>query len=213
MTCARPSSSVHCAKLSKHSSGRKPLNTLLNFGIEFAMSLLVFGTLAKWYVWPFLRARPRTEALLILLVPFLPRYLGLASLVPGVVDPSVTQSTFALYQAYGDFIAFALAFVAFVLLHFRNAWAIQALWVFNIFGTLDFIHSVVRGILGGTGGSLGAFWYIPVCYVPLGLVAHCLIFVVLLRNSGVMSPMRDTLGRTWSSTTGKTQRSAKWSLV
>jgi hypothetical protein len=155
-----------------------------NFGIEFGLSLLIFGLLAKWYAWPFLRARPVTQALLLLLVPFLPRYLGLMSLVPGVVDPVVTRSAFAFYQAYGDFLAFMLAFVAFVLVRARNSYALGAVWIFNIFGTLDFLHSVLRGVLSDTGGSLGAFWYIPVCYVPLGLVVHYLIFVFLVTRSG-----------------------------
>jgi hypothetical protein len=88
------------------------------------MSLLVFSLLAKWYVWPFLCARPCTQALLILLVPFLMRYMGLMSLVPGVVDPAVTQSAFAFYQAYGDFVAFLLAFAAFVLVHSRHPQAL-----------------------------------------------------------------------------------------
>jgi hypothetical protein len=30
---------------------------------------------------------------------------------------------------------------------------------------------------------MGAFWYIPVAYVPLGLVVHYLIFVLLLQRS------------------------------
>jgi hypothetical protein len=84
----------------------------MNFGIEFGMSLLVFGILAKWYAWPYLRSRSFTRALLI---PFLVCYLGLMSLVPGIVDPAVTHSSFALYQAWGDFIAFLLALAAFVL--------------------------------------------------------------------------------------------------
>jgi len=147
------------------------------------MSLLVFGLLAKWYVWPFLNERPYTQALLILLVLFLPRYLGLMSLVPGVVDPGVTQSAFAFYQAYGDFVAFLLAFAAFILVRSRHPRALVIVWVFNVFGSLDFVHSVLRGSLQGTGGSLGAFWYIPVCYVPLGFVGHYLIFLLLAKRS------------------------------
>ena len=161
---------------------------ILNFGVEFGMSLLVFVLLGKWYVWPFLSARPFAQALLILLVPFLPRYLGLMSLVPGVVDPAVTQSAFAFYQAYGDFVAFLLAVGAFALVRAGAAHALAVVWVFNVFGTLEFIHSVVRGSLAGTGGGLGAFWYIPVCYVPLGLVAHSLIFLLLRKRSGEYAP-------------------------
>jgi hypothetical protein len=164
------------------------MSTFLNFGIEFGLSLLVSGMLARWYVWPFLSAQPFSKALLILLLPFLPRYLGLMSLVPGVVDPAVTHSAFAQYQAYGDLAAFVLAFVCFVLIHFRHPRAIAATWIFNVFGSLDFLHSVLRGTLEGTGGSLGAFWYIPVCYVPLGLVTHFMIFLLLAKRSREYQP-------------------------
>ncbi len=105
------------------------------------------------------------------------------SLVPGVVDPAVTQSAFAFYQAYGDFVAFLLALAAFVLVRSRYPQALAIVWVFSVFGSFDFLHSVIRGIVQGTGGSLGAFWYIPVCYVPLGLVVHYLIFLLLVKRS------------------------------
>jgi hypothetical protein len=154
-----------------------------NFGVQFTLSLLVFGLLAKWYVWPFLCVRPFTQALLMLLSPFLLRYLGLMSLVPGVVDLAVTRSTFAFYQAYGDLLAFLLALAAFVLVRSRNSRALAIVWIFNVFGSLEFLHSVLRGSLAGTGGSLGAFWYVPVCYVPLGLVVHYLIFLLLVKRS------------------------------
>jgi len=161
---------------------------LVNFGVQFALSLLVFGLLAKWYVWPFLRVRPFTQALLLLLSPALLRYLGLTSLVPGVVEPAVTRSTFAFYQAYGDLLAFLLALVAFFLVRSQYSHALAIVWVFNVCGSLEFLHSVLRGSLAGTGGSLGAFWYIPVCYVPLGLVAHYLIFVLLVKRSSEYTP-------------------------
>ena len=160
----------------------------VNFGVEFGLSLLVFSLLGKWYVWPFLCVRPFTQALLLLLSPFLLRYLGLTSLVPGVVEPAVTRSTFAFYQAYGDFLAFFFALVAFVLVRSRHSRALAIVWAFNIFGSLEFLHSVLRGSIAGTGGSLGAFWYVPVGYVPLGLVVHYLIFLLLVKRSSEYCP-------------------------
>jgi hypothetical protein len=157
--------------------------TPINFGLEFAMSLLVSILLVKWYAWPYLREKKLSEALLLLLSPFLVRYLGLMSLVPGVVEPGVTRNAFALYQAYGDFVAFVLAFVAFILVRFQKRGALAAVWVANVFGTVEFLNSVIRGGVFGTGGSIGAFWYIPVAYVPLGLVAHGCIFVLLVTRS------------------------------
>jgi hypothetical protein len=166
-----------------HERGNGVMPIPLNFGLEFAMSLLVSVLLAKWYLWPYLKTRPFSPALLILLSPFLVRYLGLVSLVPGVVDPAVTQSAFAFYQAYGDFLAFLLALSAFILVRLRQRHALLAVWVFNLFGSAEFINSVMRGIISGTGGSLGAFWYIPVCYVPFGMVVHALIFLLLVTRS------------------------------
>ena len=156
---------------------------MLNFGLEFGLSLLIFALLAKWYLWPWLTKRSFTQALLILISPFLLRFLGLMTLVPGVVEPSVTHSTFAFYQAWGDFIAFLLAFASFILVRSKQKYALAAVWLFNIFGTLDFLNAVIRGAVFGTGGGLGAFWYIPVCYVPMGLVVHYLIFVLLAKRS------------------------------
>ena len=155
----------------------------VNFSLEFLMSLLVFALMAKWYVWPFLRAREPRQALLMLLSPFLLRYLGLMSLVPGVVDAGVTRSSFAIYQAYGDFIAFVLALVAFVMIRWGTPGALAAVWVANIFGMSEFLHSVIRGAVVGTGGNIGAFWYILVAYVPLGIVAHWMIFVLLVTRA------------------------------
>ena len=90
-------------------------------------------------IWSYLRTRSFRQSLLILISPFLVRHLGLMSLVPGVVDSAVTDSSFALYQAYGDFIAFLLAFAAFALVRSGHRHALVAVWVFNVFGSLEFI--------------------------------------------------------------------------
>jgi hypothetical protein len=83
----------------------------------------------------------------------------------------------------GDSIAFLSALAAFVSVRSRYTQALVVVWVFKIFGALEFIHSMVRGSLRGASGSRGAFWFIPVAYVPLGLVARYLIFVLLFKRS------------------------------
>jgi hypothetical protein len=84
---------------------------------------------------------------------FLLRHLGLMSLVPGVVEPAVTSSRFAFYQAYGDFAAFLLALTAFILVRSGSRQDLPAAWVFNVFGSLEFVNSVVRGGVFGTVGA------------------------------------------------------------
>jgi hypothetical protein len=67
------------------------------FGLSILMSLLSSLILAKLYVWPWLRARDREQALVPLVAPpmFL-RFIGLSLLVPGVVSlhscPQALQS-------------------------------------------------------------------------------------------------------------------------
>ena len=90
-----------------------------------------------------------------------------------------------MYQAYGDFIAFVLALIAFVMVRSRQRAVLAVVWVANVFGMAEFLNSVIRGSVLGTGGSIGAFWYIPVAYVPLGLVARWMIFVLLVTRSNL----------------------------
>jgi hypothetical protein len=159
------------------------MNTFLNFSLELTMSFVVFGLLAKWYFWPYVSTLPFTQGVLILLLPFLFRHLGLMSLVPGVVDPELTQTTFAWYQAYGDFIAMILALISFILVHKRWKYALAVVWLFNIVGTLDHLNAMVLGTLSDIGAQLHAFWYIPVIVVPLDMILHFLIFVLLIERS------------------------------
>src|SRR3989304_1445753 len=57
------------------------------FGVQFLLSLVVYGLLAKWYVAPALARLPLHDALIPLLVPHAFRHLGLVFLVPAVVAP------------------------------------------------------------------------------------------------------------------------------
>src|SRR5262245_60643698 len=70
------------------------------FGLSVLMSFLAFGIVTKLYIWPYLRAMPRDDALTALLVPHAFRFIGLSFLVPGVVSPSL-PSQFAAPAAYG----------------------------------------------------------------------------------------------------------------
>lgn len=159
------------------------MSTFQNFAIEFTMSFVVFGLLAKWYVVPFIERKPFNQALIILLLPFLLRHLGLMSLVPGVVDTALTKTTFAFYQAYGDYLAMLLALLSFIAVHQRWRYALAVVWAFNIVGFLDHANAMIMGTLSDIGEQLHGFWYIPVVFVPLGFTLHSLIFILLLKRS------------------------------
>lgn len=95
---------------------------------------------------------------------------------------SLLSAAFAIPAAYGDLAAAILAVVAISGLVARASWAIPAVWVFNVWGTLDLLHAIYQGQIGVRigPGSLGAAFFIPTVVVPPLLVIHGLIFWLLL---------------------------------
>ena len=152
------------------------------FGLGVAMSFIAWGIAAWLFLWPWLRSKPRDDALLPLVVLHTFRFVGLSFLVPGVVSPSLSPG-FAAPAAYGDLVAAILAIAATLSLRYRAIWAIPLVWIFNLWGTVDLLNAFYQGQLGvGIGpGSLGAAFFIPTVIVPLLLVTHVLIFRLLLR--------------------------------
>ena len=61
------------------------------FWMQLLTSVVVFGIVAVWYVWPSLTKLSRNSALIPLLFVHVPRYVGMTLLVPGMgeVDPKL----------------------------------------------------------------------------------------------------------------------------
>jgi hypothetical protein len=152
------------------------------FGLSVLLSLVAFGIVAMVYVAPKLRVKDREDALLLLVIPHLFRFVGLSFLVPGVVSSSLSPA-FAAPAAYGDLIATLLAILATFALVTRASWAIGIVWVLNLWGTGDLLYAFYTGFLsfGGDPGVLGAAFFIPTLGAPLLLVTHIMIFWLLLR--------------------------------
>jgi len=151
------------------------------FGINVLMSFVSSVVIALLYVWPWLRIMNRNDSLIRLVAPhaFL-RFIGLSFLVPGVVSSRLPEA-FAIPAAYGDFLAGVLAIIATVALSRRAAWAIVAVWIFNVEGAVDLIFAYVQGArVQLDPGALGASYFIVSTIVPPLLVTHALIFRVLL---------------------------------
>ncbi len=56
------------------------------FGLQFLLSLVVWGVVARFLLSPRLARLPQYEALLWLSLPHAFRHIGMVFLVPGVVD-------------------------------------------------------------------------------------------------------------------------------
>jgi hypothetical protein len=150
------------------------------FGLQFAMSLVVYALLAAWYVAPRLAPLPLDRALPPLLFLHAFRHLGMVFLVPTVVGPSL-QPEFAVPAAYGDLLAAFLALAAIVALRSGATVGVPLAWLFNLVGTLDLLYALYRG--ARLQVLLGAAYYIPTFVVPALLITHAMMFIRLIRRS------------------------------
>lgn len=160
-----------------------PMNPRAAFGLSILMSLTSSIVVAVLFAWPWLRAINEEQALIWLVVPhmFL-RFIGLSFLVPGVVSASLPKA-WARPAGYGDLIAGILAIIATAALVHAAAWAIAAVWIFNVWGAGDLLFAFYQGArVRLEPGSLGAAFYIVTAIVPPLLVSHALIFGLLMRT-------------------------------
>lgn len=146
------------------------------FFLQFTLSLIVIGLLAKWLLVPWLARQSPQMALFWLTVPHAFRHIGMVFLVPGVVLQ--LPENFASAAAYGDLAAGILALLSLIALHKNWKGALGFVWLFNIVGTVDLLNALrhLEAI-----PSLGAAWYIPTMLVPLLLVTHFMIFAQLVK--------------------------------
>jgi len=152
------------------------------FWLQLLTSVVVFGLVAVWYVWPYLTKLSRNSALILLLFVHVPRYVGMTLLIAGMVDPNLPLG-FRSSAAYGDLLEAALALVSIFAL--RRNWriAIPLVWVANTWGFVDLLNGV-RGVLqlNVPNFNLATFWYVYTFYTPLVLVSHLMIFWVLIKS-------------------------------
>jgi hypothetical protein len=150
------------------------------FGLQFLLSLILYGLIARWYLAPRLASLPLPSALTPLLFLHAFRYLGMVFLVPTVVGDAL-PSEFAVPAGYGDLLAALLALAA--ILALRSGWsaALALVWLFNVVGTVDLLNALYQGLRFSV--SLGAAYYIPTFAVPALLVTHAMIFTMLVRRS------------------------------
>ena len=116
------------------------------------------------------------------------RYFGLTALLPGVFNlaPAGFSSSYLTQIALGDVVAAILALLAFLLLQIGSRAKFTAVWIFNIFGMLDYLNAGAQvtpnihdaNILGPFG------WIIMTVFLPAWLVSHVSIFLVLRQKSG-----------------------------
>lgn len=152
------------------------------FWIQIITSVFVFSLVALWYVWPALTKLSRNSALAPLLFVHVMRYLGLTTLVTGMIDPKLPKD-FLSTAAYGDVLAAALALASIFALRSNTRVAVPLVWVFSAWGFLDMLIGLKSTFqLNVASFDLGTFWYIYIFYAPLVIVTHVMIVLILLKS-------------------------------
>src|SRR5881275_3358469 len=109
--------------------------------INLILNTAIFYVAARLYLLPLVpRVRPQGILVPILLLHSM-RHLGLMFLTRGATFPGMPPQ-FAYPAAFGDLITAVLAFASIPLV-LRGAWLVKpAVWIFNIFGTIDVFAAI-----------------------------------------------------------------------
>jgi hypothetical protein len=146
--------------------------------LGYVACLLCFSV----YVLPRLRSMERAEAQRVIATVHSFRFFGLVFILPGIVGPNLPAG-FATFAAYGDFATGILALLALLTVRVRPLFWFFVV-AFNLVGAfdiiLDYYHAVQVG-LPALAGQLGATYVIPVIYVPMLMITHCVAFYWLVR--------------------------------
>lgn len=160
------------------------MSATIIFAAQAALSLVSFGLLARWFIYPRLKERPLAEALTPLLLFHTFRTLGLLFLVPAIVGTSF-PAAFSIPDSVGDMLAVALAFASLVALRLKWRGALALVWLFTVEGMADFANVIALGLRFNLSEKyhLGVTWLIPTYGVPAFLIAHLTIIALLLRGN------------------------------
>lgn len=159
------------------------MDATLIFATQATLSLLSFGLIAIWVIYPRLRERSLRDALTPLLLIETLRTVGLVVLIPGRVGAELPAG-FVVPAAVGDMLAVVLAFVALVAV--RAGWSVAPalVWLFSVVGLADFINATALGlVLGIPSYSLGIVWLLLTYAVPAFIVVHLVLIAVLLNSA------------------------------
>ncbi len=150
-----------------------PLNLVANTAI--------FYLAARLYLLPLIpRLRPQ-QILVPILLLHSTRHLGMMFLTRGATYPGLPLQ-FAYPAAFGDLITAVLALAAIPMVLRNSSLAKPAVWVFNVFGTIDLLVAIILATIYNAPVAMGPSYWIPAFWVPLLLVTHYVTFVVLLRR-------------------------------
>ena len=144
------------------------------------ITLVVFITVARWYVAPWLARRERAEALIALHWVNVFRYVALQVFV-AQRDGFPISSHGALEIVVGDVAGAVIAFAAIVLLRQRVFAGVVLSWILVVETTIDTFLNIRGGVEEHLmGAASGVTWmilafFVPAVVVSIGLLAWQLV--------------------------------------
>ncbi|HEY6256238.1 MAG TPA: hypothetical protein VIY51_10650 [Xanthobacteraceae bacterium] len=148
------------------------------------LSLVVFGTIARWYVVPWLKGRPRGEALTALLWVQVFRYVALQVFSAQNTGFPISDGG-AMEIVVGDVAGAVMAFVAIALIRNRARLAIPLAWLLFAETAYDTVSNIAGGVHEDLmGAASGVTWMILVFFVPMVVVSAVLLVWQLYARRG-----------------------------
>jgi hypothetical protein len=159
---------------------------LVNLVLGYVACLLCFGV----YVLPGLKSMKRMEAQRVIATVHSFRFFGLVFLLPGFVGPHL-PARFATFAAYGDCTTGVLALLALLTGRIGPLFWFFVI-AFNLVGMTDILfdyHHAIKFGLPAVAGQLGAAYAIPILYVPMLMITHCVALYWLVRPRPSAAPV------------------------
>jgi hypothetical protein len=149
--------------------------------IQFSMAIAAYLLIYRTYLQPWLREQTFEAAVTPFLMVHIFRYLGLALLVTGQVDPAVSRDALGI-MAYGDLASGISALVAVVAITVGSRFVVPLVVLFSIVGIADLITIGPTALNAGVVISpIGTMWFFLVIFAPILLLSH---FYILVRLFG-----------------------------
>ncbi len=148
------------------------------------LSLILFATVARWHVVPWLNRHTRAEALTALLWVHVFRYVAL-QVFSAQRDGFPISDQGAMEIVIGDVGGAILAFVTIALLRQRARLAIPLAWLLAAATAYDTVINIRGGIREGLmGAASGVTWLVLIFFVPMVVVSCVLLIWQLFSRRG-----------------------------
>jgi hypothetical protein len=156
------------------------MNDFGYLAIQFSMAVAIYLLIFRTYLRPWLQEQAFEAAVMPFLMVHVFRYLGLALLVTGQVDASVSRDALSV-MAYGDLASGVCALIAVIAISSGSRFVVPLVVLFSVVGITDLITIGPTALNAGVIVSpIGNMWFFLVIFAPILLLSHIYIIVRLV---------------------------------